>query len=140
MKKVLVKHLKPSHEVTVIHDTPHAFHSTKITASELVAANFGDLELESDEEGQDDKNEDATLVLASLDDYNLVRAAVGGQRVLPVMGRPPLPETKRASEQIQLRVTAEQKKSYTAAAARARRMNVSEWIKDTLDTAAAKTS
>ena len=138
MTKALIKNLKPSHEVTVIHDTPHSpygFLSVTITAAELVAAKFGDKKLEPDDEG-DNTGEDATLILESLDDFNLVKAAVGGERVSPVMGRPPLQESERASEQIQLRVTAEQKKAYKAAAARARCFNVSQWIKGTLDVAA----
>jgi hypothetical protein len=53
-------------------------------------------------------------------------------------GRSPLPETERASEQIQLRVTRAQKEGYKAAARQAGCWDMSEWIKATLDAATSR--
>lgn len=137
-KEKLIKHLKPGHEVTVILDLPHGFHTVTTTAAVLVTANFGNEKLEPRHEDDYQGGDDAVLILKSLDEYNLIKAAIGGECVSSVMGRPRLAETERASQQMQFRVTTLQKESYAKAAAWDRCFSVSEWAKGILDAAAKK--
>jgi hypothetical protein len=130
----LVKQLKPSDEVDVIYDTPKDYVATTTTASVLAKAGFGECELESDEGGSGGVE---SLVVKTLEDYNIIRHAAGCKQVETIMGRPPKAEDKRASETIQLRVTAAQKAAYSKAAWRS--PNLSDWIKSTLDAAAKAT-
>jgi hypothetical protein len=137
-KERLIKQLKPGHEITVIFDTPHGFHSLQTTAAKLVAAKFGEKKLTTDDEDFQTDEDDATLILNTLEDYNLIKAVDGGGLVSSVMGgRPKLAENDRASQQLQIRVTALQKEAY-AKAADDYMLSVSEWAKRILDAAAKK--
>ena len=122
-----VSELRRDEEVTILLDVEDSLLLFETTAGELVDKGFGQLAYEC----EDLEVDVPTVCAKSLKEFDALKAVFGKtsakREVWKKLGRPVLPEEKRASQQIQLRVTADRKQFYTAIAL-SNHMNLSEWI------------
>ena len=122
-----ISELPEDEEVCVLLDVNDSLLHFQTTAGDLVAKGFGALEFECEDVDADEP----TILVKSLKEFDALRAVFGKpsakRLVWQKLGRPVLPAEKRASQQIQLRVTASRKEHY-AAIAKASGLNLSEWM------------
>ena len=129
-----ISELPEGAEVCVLLDVNDSLLNFETTAGELVAKGFGALEFEC----EDLEVDEPTVLAKSRKDFEALKAVFGKtsvkREIWNKLGRPVLPQEKRAAQQIQLRVTAHRKEHY-AAEAKANYMNLSEWMISVCDKA-----
>jgi len=126
MKKDLkISNLPADDSVLVLLDVDDSVLCFETTAGDLVRTGFGGLDfvLESDE--------DQPTILASREQFEKLKVVFGKtstkREIWKKLGRRVLPDDKRASQQIPLRVSAARKAHYVEVA-KANHMSLSAWM------------